>query len=49
MDDLLWTNRPWSGSSAYAETKLCDVLPVFAVARRWEEVKSNAGAWMGSD
>src|SRR5947209_4969063 len=42
MDDLLWTQRPWSGSSAYAESKLCDVLLAFAVARRWEEVKSNA-------
>ncbi len=26
MDDLLWTKRSWSGSSAYAESKLCDVL-----------------------
>ena len=34
MDDLLWTKRPWSGSSAYAESKLCDVLLAFAVARR---------------
>src|ERR1700748_1622165 len=42
MDDLLWTKRPWSGSSAYAESKLCDVLLAFAVARRWKEVKSNA-------
>ena len=40
MDDLLWTKRSWSGSSAYAE--LCDVLLAFAVARRWAEVKSNA-------
>ena len=42
MDDLLWTKRSWSGSSAYAESKLCDVLLAFAVARRWKEVKSNA-------
>ena len=21
--DLLWTERPWSGSSGYAESKLC--------------------------
>ena len=42
MDDLLWTKRPWSGSSAYAESKLCDVLLAFAVARRWQDVKSNA-------
>ena len=42
MDDLLWTKRSWSGSSAYAESKLCDVLLAFAVARRWKDVKSNA-------
>ena len=42
MDDLLWTKRSWSGSSAYAESKLCDVLLAFAIARRWKEVKSNA-------
>jgi hypothetical protein len=42
MDDLLWTKRAWSGFSAYAESKLCDVLLAFAVARRWEDVKSIA-------
>ena len=42
MDDLLWTKRPWSGWSAYAESKLCDVLLAFAVARRWKDVNSNA-------
>ena len=42
MDDLLWTKRVWSGFSAYAESKLCDVLLAFAVARRWDDVKSNA-------
>ena len=42
MDDLLWTTRSWSGFSAYAESKLCDVLLAFAVARRWKDVKSNA-------
>jgi NAD(P)-dependent dehydrogenase (short-subunit alcohol dehydrogenase family) len=42
MDDLLWTKRSWSGISAYAESKLCDVLLAFAVARRWEDIKSNA-------
>src|SRR5690349_19898052 len=42
MDDLLWTKRSWSGASAYAESKLCDVLLAFAIARRWKEVKSNA-------
>jgi len=48
MDDLLWTKRAWSGYSAYAESKLCDVLLAFAVARRWKDVQST-GAWMGSD
>jgi len=42
MDNLLWTQRPWSGFSAYAESKLCDVLLAFAIARRWKDVKSNA-------
>jgi NAD(P)-dependent dehydrogenase (short-subunit alcohol dehydrogenase family) len=35
MDDLLWTKRSWNGASAYAESKLCDVLLAFAAARRW--------------
>jgi NAD(P)-dependent dehydrogenase (short-subunit alcohol dehydrogenase family) len=42
MDDLLWSRRSWSGSPAYAESKLCDALLAFAVARRWKDVKSNA-------
>jgi NAD(P)-dependent dehydrogenase (short-subunit alcohol dehydrogenase family) len=42
MDDLLWTKRTWNGASAYAESKLCDVLLAFAVARRWHNVRSNA-------
>lgn len=42
MDDLLWNKRPWSGPSAYAESKLCDVLLAFAVARLWKDVTSNA-------
>ena len=42
VDDLLWTKRAWSGWSAYAESKLCDVLLAFAVARRWKNVRSNA-------
>lgn len=42
MDDLLWIKRAWSSSSAYAESKLCDVLLAFAVARRWKDVRSNA-------
>ena len=42
IDDLLWTKRAWSGWTAYAESKLCDVLLAFAVARRWKNVRSNA-------
>ncbi len=42
MDDLLWTKRRWDGASAYAESKLCDVIIAFAVARRWPKVLSNA-------
>ena len=42
MDDLLWTKRSWNGSSAYADSKLCDVLLAFAVARRSRNVLSNA-------
>jgi NAD(P)-dependent dehydrogenase (short-subunit alcohol dehydrogenase family) len=42
MDDLLWTKRSWNGASAYAESKLCDVLLTLAVARRWKNVLSNA-------
>jgi NAD(P)-dependent dehydrogenase (short-subunit alcohol dehydrogenase family) len=34
--------RAWSGASAYAESKLCDVLLSFAVARRWPKTLSNA-------
>jgi NAD(P)-dependent dehydrogenase (short-subunit alcohol dehydrogenase family) len=42
LDDLTWTKRRWSGSEAYAETKLHDVLLAFAVARLYPDVLSNA-------
>jgi NAD(P)-dependent dehydrogenase (short-subunit alcohol dehydrogenase family) len=42
IDDLLWTRRSWNGSSAYAESKLWDVVLAFAVARHWPDVLSNA-------
>lgn len=42
FDDLTWDRRRWSGSQAYAETKLHDALIAFAVARRWPDVLSNA-------
>ena len=42
LDDILWRKRRWDGSSAYAESKLHDVMLAFAVARRWPDVLSNA-------
>lgn len=42
LDDLTWTQRPWNGLAAYAESKLHDVLLAFAVARRWRNVLSNS-------
>lgn len=42
LDDLAWRARPWQGATAYAESKLYDVLLAFAVARRWRDVLSNA-------
>ena len=42
MDDLLWAQRRWDGSTAYAESKLYDVMLAFAVARRWPDVVSTA-------
>ena len=42
LDDILWTKRPWSGSTAYAESKLHDAMLGFAVARRWPVVLSNS-------
>jgi NAD(P)-dependent dehydrogenase (short-subunit alcohol dehydrogenase family) len=42
LNDLTWSTRPWSGSNAYADTKLHDVILAFAVARKWPDVLSNA-------
>jgi len=42
LEDVDWTTRRWQGSAAYSESKLCDVLLAFAVARRWPSVFSNA-------
>ena len=42
LDDILWKKRRWNGSTAYAESKLCDVLLAFAIARRWKNVRSTA-------
>ena len=42
LDDILWEQRRWNGSQAYAESKLHDTLLAFAIARRWPNVFSNA-------
>jgi NAD(P)-dependent dehydrogenase (short-subunit alcohol dehydrogenase family) len=42
LDDLTWTRRAWNGSRAYSESKLYDVALAFAVARKWQDVLSNA-------
>jgi NAD(P)-dependent dehydrogenase (short-subunit alcohol dehydrogenase family) len=42
LADLDWTERPWNGGRAYAESKLQVVALAFAVARRWPEVLANA-------
>jgi len=41
LRDITWTERPWQGAEAYAESKLYIALLAFAVARRWPEVLSN--------
>jgi NAD(P)-dependent dehydrogenase (short-subunit alcohol dehydrogenase family) len=42
LRDLLWKERSWNGSQAYADSKLHDVILAFAVARKWPDVVSNA-------
>lgn len=42
LTDPQWTDRPWDGAQAYADSKLHDVLLAFGVARRWPAVLSNA-------
>jgi NAD(P)-dependent dehydrogenase (short-subunit alcohol dehydrogenase family) len=42
LKDLTWSARPWSGSRAYADSKLHDLILAFAVARKWPDVLSNA-------
>lgn len=42
LDDILWTRRTWDGATAYAESKLYDVMLAFAIARLWPDVLSNA-------
>ncbi|HUJ17917.1 MAG TPA: SDR family NAD(P)-dependent oxidoreductase [Nitrospirota bacterium] len=42
LHDLAWTSRRCSASSAYADSKLHNVILAFAVARKWPGVLSNA-------
>ena len=42
LDDPQWNVRHWNGAHAYADSKLFDVVLVFAVARYWPRVLSNA-------
>jgi NAD(P)-dependent dehydrogenase (short-subunit alcohol dehydrogenase family) len=42
LEDVTWSRRRWSGSAAYAQSKLHNVLLAFAVARRWKSALSNA-------
>ena len=42
LDDILWQERRWDGSTAYAESKLHDAMLAFAAARLWPDVLSNA-------
>ncbi|MGH2882483.1 MAG: SDR family NAD(P)-dependent oxidoreductase, partial [Solirubrobacteraceae bacterium] len=40
VSDLQWTQRRWSGTQAYSDSKLFDVVLALAVARRWPGVLS---------
>jgi NAD(P)-dependent dehydrogenase (short-subunit alcohol dehydrogenase family) len=42
LDDILWKQRRWEGSTAYGESKLHDVMLAFAVARNWPDIESNS-------
>ena len=42
LKDLSWNSRSWEGSTAYADSKLHNVILAFAVARKWTGVYSNA-------
>ncbi len=42
LDDLQHERGRWDGMQVYSDSKLCDVLLAFAVARRWPEIRSNA-------
>lgn len=42
LDDPQWTQRPWDGPQAYADSKLFDVVLAFGMARHWPWVLANA-------
>lgn len=42
LDDLQHQRRRWDGMQAYSDSKLCDIVLAFAVARRWPGTLSNA-------
>lgn len=42
LDDLDWSKRGWSASSAYSDSKLQVTALAFAIARRWPQVVSSA-------
>ncbi|AYL98594.1 SDR family NAD(P)-dependent oxidoreductase [Mucilaginibacter celer] len=42
LQDLEWNNRRWNGFSAYADSKLHNVILAFYAARLWPDVYSNA-------
>lgn len=44
LEDLQWSERPWSGTQAYSDTKLHDVLLAFGIARRWPGVLTNVAS-----
>jgi NAD(P)-dependent dehydrogenase (short-subunit alcohol dehydrogenase family) len=42
LGDAQWTRRRYSGSQAYADSKLFNVILAFAIARLWPAVFSNS-------
>jgi NAD(P)-dependent dehydrogenase (short-subunit alcohol dehydrogenase family) len=42
LDDIDWTQRRWSASQAYSESKLHVATLAAAVARKWPDVLSNS-------
>jgi NAD(P)-dependent dehydrogenase (short-subunit alcohol dehydrogenase family) len=42
LKDLNWDIRSWDGMSAYSDSKLHNLILAFTVARKWQEVLSNA-------